>query len=404
MQLIIHRGSHQIGGMATEIKTEKTRIIIDMGDELSLEEDFVSKKLDIPGVTDDNGTCDAIILTHYHGDHTKQLNLARSSIPIYAGELTKDILLISEKNQLENKHNSVSKQREIDNRIERIERMQTFIQDKTFKIGDIRITPYTVDHSAIDAYMFLIEADGKKVIYTGDFRTNGFRGKGLSKMLDKIIPHCDGLVIEGTTLSRESEKCRTEFELQQELKQYRKDNKYVFILAATTNLERIFGAANAVPIGQYFICDDYQNTLIETVTKHCSKYSASYKKPEVTIYDDNLLDELKKCGFVMMVRQNPWFKRIIKQFDRNHSIILYSMWDGYRTQKGSKIPAFLKSAGKWEHWHTSGHATIEDIKMVVEKLQPKVTIPMHTDAPEKLKELLPDKEVVILQDKEIYKV
>lgn len=404
MQLIIHRGSHQIGGMATEIRTDSTRIIIDMGDELSLEESFVSQKLDIPGVTDNNGICDAIILTHYHGDHTKQLNLARSSIPIYAGELTKDILLISEKKQLENKHNSVSKQREIENRIERIERMQTFTQDKTFKIGDIRITPYTVDHSAIDAYMFLIEADGKKVLYTGDFRTNGFRGKGLSKMLDKLIPHCDTLVIEGTTLSRESEKCRTEFELQQELKQYRKDNKYVFILAATTNLERIFGAANTVPVGQYFICDDYQNTLIETVAKHCSQHSASYKKPEVTIYDDNLLDELKKRGFVMMVRQNPWFKRIIKQFDRNHSIILYSMWDGYRTQKGSKIPAFLKSAVKWEHWHTSGHATIEDIKMVVEKLQPKVTIPMHTDAPEKLKELLPDKEVVILQDKEIYKV
>lgn len=406
MQLIIHRGSHQIGGMATEIRTDSTRIIIDMGDELSLEDGFKSAPLDIPGVTDNNGTCDAIILTHYHGDHTKQLNLARENIPIYAGALTKEIIQITENNHLErlNVHGTEEERKVVKNCIDRIKTIKTFSQEQPFTVGDIRITPYTVDHSAIDAYMFLIEADGKKVLYTGDFRTNGFRGKGLSKMLDKIIPHCDDLVIEGTALSRESEKCRTEFELQQELKQYRKDNKYVFILAATTNLERILGAANSIPIGQYFICDDYQNTLIETVAKHCSQYSASYKKPEVTIYDDNLLDELKKCGFVMMVRQNPWFKRIIKQFDRNHSIILYSMWDGYRTQKGSKIPAFLKSAGKWEHWHTSGHATIEDIKMVVEKLQPKVTIPMHTDAPEKLKELLPDKEVVILQDKEIYKV
>ena len=106
----------------------------------------------------------------------------------------------------------------------------------------------------------------------------------------------------------------------------------------------------------------------------------------------------------MMVRQNPWFKDIIKQFDPKQSIILYSMWDGYRTKEGSNTPEFLNLAGKWEYWHTSGHATIEDIKMVVEKNQPKVIIPMHTDAPEKLKKILPDKKVIVLQDKEVYTV
>ena len=41
MKVIIHRGTHQIGGIATEIKTDKSRIIIDMGEELSLDPDFV---------------------------------------------------------------------------------------------------------------------------------------------------------------------------------------------------------------------------------------------------------------------------------------------------------------------------------------------------------------------------
>lgn len=31
-------------------------------------------------------------------------------------------------------------------------------------------------------------------------------------------------------------------------------------------------------------------------------------------------------------------------------------------------------------------------------------IPMHTDSPEKLKEILPDKKVIVLQDKEVYTV
>lgn len=95
MKLCIHRGTHQIGGMATEIATEKTRIIIDMGDELSLEPDFVSAPLNISGVTDTNGHCDAVLFTHYHGDHTGQMLRIRPEIPIYTGALAKDIMRLS---------------------------------------------------------------------------------------------------------------------------------------------------------------------------------------------------------------------------------------------------------------------------------------------------------------------
>lgn len=64
MQIIIHRGSHQIGGIATEIRTASTRILIDMGDELGMESDFISKPLSIRGVTDSNSTC-GVQHTHF---------------------------------------------------------------------------------------------------------------------------------------------------------------------------------------------------------------------------------------------------------------------------------------------------------------------------------------------------
>ena len=35
MEIIIHRGTHQIGGCATEIRTSQSRIIIDFGEEFS---------------------------------------------------------------------------------------------------------------------------------------------------------------------------------------------------------------------------------------------------------------------------------------------------------------------------------------------------------------------------------
>lgn len=65
LKICIYRGTHQIGGIASEISTEKTRILIDMGDELSVDPDFVPAPLDIPGVTDTNGRCDAVLFTHY---------------------------------------------------------------------------------------------------------------------------------------------------------------------------------------------------------------------------------------------------------------------------------------------------------------------------------------------------
>lgn len=82
MKLCIHQGTHQIGGIAAEISTASTRILIDMGDELSLDPNFVSAPLNIPGVTDGNGHCDAVLFTHYHGDHTGQMLCIRPEIPI----------------------------------------------------------------------------------------------------------------------------------------------------------------------------------------------------------------------------------------------------------------------------------------------------------------------------------
>lgn len=33
-------------------------------------------------------------------------------------------------------------------------------------IKDIKVTPYVVDHSAYNAYMLLIETEGKKILFT----------------------------------------------------------------------------------------------------------------------------------------------------------------------------------------------------------------------------------------------
>ena len=102
----------------------------------------------------------------------------------------------------------------------------------------------------------------------------------------------------------------------------------------------------------------------------------------------------------MMVRDNYRFRNIVNQFDKSKSIMLYSMWEGYRTKPDSTIPDFLNLAGKWETLHTSGHASPEDIKLLIEKTSPSYIIPIHTLQPDALKTLCPNQNVILLKDKE----
>ena len=389
MKIIIHRGTHQIGGIATEISTEKTRILIDMGDELSLDPDFVSAPLNIPGVTDTNGKCDAVFFTHYHGDHTGQITRIREDIPLYAGALAKDIMLMSAEH-------SYHKDPAL---CDRIKTIQTFNGSEELIIGDIRITPWSIDHSACDSYLFLIEADGKRILYTGDFRTHGFRGKALPKILHKI-GKVDVLITEGTTLSRPDEQPMTEQELQQKIKEYMMQYKYVYVMCASTNLERICALSKAVPRGKYFICDAYQKNLLELVEQHWGGLSPLFRNLKKTVYGDNILQAMQERGFLMTVRDNRDFRNIISKFDREQSIMLYSMWDGYRTKPGSTIPDFLNLAGHWESLHTSGHASHDALKMVVELAAPQTVIPMHSDNPDMLQTLCPDAKIQITNDGE----
>jgi ribonuclease J len=178
--------------------------------------------------------------------------------------------------------------------------------------------------------------------------------------------------------------------------------KYVFVLAASTNLDRICGLSKATPWGRYFLCDQYQWDLLELVQQDWGHYSALYRDIKKTVYKEKFLSRYQERGFVMMVRDNRHFRQIIPKFDPAQSIMLYSMWDGYRTRTGSTIPDFLALTGTWESLHTSGHATPEDIALVVQKADPEAVLPMHTQRPDALQALCPGRKVVLLQDGEAW--
>ena len=78
-----------------------------------------------------------------------------------------------------------------------------FLADRTpVEIGPFRITPFLVDHSAFDAYALLVEADGQRVFYSGDFRAHGRKGALFEATVRKPPTDIDVLLMESTTLGR----------------------------------------------------------------------------------------------------------------------------------------------------------------------------------------------------------
>lgn len=388
MKIVIHRGTHQIGGCATEYRTNKTRILVDFGAEL---DEHSQRLLDINGVTKGETDCDAVFFTHYHGDHIGLLDTINENIPLYMGTTAKEICRL-----LNDRLSSNPDIKSYDSG--RINNIRTFEAGKSVLVGDIKITPFWVDHSAFDAYMFLIEADGQRVLHTGDFRNHGFRGKGLKQVLDKYITKTDALVCEGTTLNRNEKKNETEMDLSNRIEQVLKNNKYVFVVCSSTNIDRIAGFCSVVPKGKYCVCDKYQYSIIEYIRRVAGDKSPLYKFKKMLYFDKNLEHKMEEQGFCMFIRcGNPKHRRILSKFSHLKPIIIYSMWKGYLEL--DSVKTFLDGFERLD-MHTSGHADSDTIKLVRETVKPDIIIPMHTEKPERFLDYVDKDRIVFAKDGE----
>jgi len=103
-----------------------------------------------------------------------------------------------------------------------------------------------------------------------------------------------------------------------------------------------------------------------------------------------------------LIRNSDKFKSYMSHFNPDDCLVIYSMWQGYLKDKNNGLADFL-SPYQYIHLHTSGHATPETVKQVIELTDPKIgVIPIHSEQPGELMNLgLPHK-IILLQDKQIF--
>jgi len=397
MYLKIHRGTGQIGGNIIEVGTERTHLIFDAGANLpTLDDPNASDPIEIDGLTCGEPAFDAVFISHHHNDHSGLVGRILPGIPVWAGRETARILeVISDFTGGPEG------------------RVQNFFEGGgnclPNHIGDITVTPIGVDHSAYDAYMFLIQADGKNVLYTGDYRAVEEVPETVQRLIG-VAGKLDALITEGTNIRSAgrgegahpgtlSDEAAVEEEA---VKIMESTEGTVFVLCSSTNEPRIQAIDAACKRAGRTPCHDLFMTVVRgplaerDECRHQSFVANGVdpeRSPRIHRHFVRYFGQCKLVGAASLARmpqlQTVFVRTSMQEFLGRYlnarggsgHVLIYSMWEGYRaTAPVQRLLQFCEERGiQTISLHCSGHAYRNAIKGLIWGLNPKALIPIHCD-------------------------
>lgn len=436
MQINIHRGLDQIGGCITEISTKSSRIFIDMGDNLPSEDamsDADKRELVRRLFANNVKENETVFYTHAHADHIGMIAYVPGDVPQYMSEGTKKHCqlkygLLSSLDAYENQelHDLCETYLAILGRAKVIKpyrekpahtdgRRGLWISNAE-RVGNITVKAYEVPHSAYGAIMLLVEADGKRVLHTGDFKREGLGVDFMEQI--KRVGQVDVVITEGTMLKR-NQTITTEDDVRRQMVDVMKNHKYVFVLTSSLNIDRLSSAALAAKECNkpFTACSSmmlrsikgYMEAMPDKFGEHVTFYPFVDKKFDTGLYDDVVkegvacgLDKLdathnkmrrfenwvKQAGFVQCIGigQLEKVRETLALYNPKECALIYSMWQGYY-----KIPVQVRLNPKYQEFremfkyvydiHTSGHADPATIAEMLTLLNPtEGIIGIHKEA------------------------
>ena len=402
LRVRIHRGADEIGGSCVEVEFKGSRLVLDVGRPLSSERGEFVPLPPVAGLADGDPSICAVLLSHGHQDHWGLIDQVHPSIPVYVGRRAADVLRAAQFwgsgiDLHESGH---------------------FAHDVLIQLGPFTVAPSLVDHSGFDAYSFVIEAGGRRLMYSGDFRAHGRKSSLFEGMLANPPVDIDALLLEGTHVGQPSEShgLTSEAAVEDELATVCKATSgAVVTLSSAQNIDRLVTCYRAaLRSGRELVMDLYTADIMAATglptipqpgvdwprvkvfmpvrqrvrVRDSGDFRRTQRVREQRIYPEQIAADTAR--YLLVGAYQGEVARMIRSEVLVGGCVVWSLWDGYlHGATGDRLRATLTAAGvPLVHLHTSGHASPTDLQRLVAAVRPGVVVPIHTEAPEAYGELL----------------
>ncbi len=403
MKCRIHRGADEIGGSCYELEAQGKRLVLDVGWPITAAPDEDVPLPKVAGLADGTDpTLLGVCITHPHPDHYGLMEKVSPSVPVYIGAAAARIL--AEATFFSPGGFQLKPHTPFEHR-------------QPLRIGPFTVIPHLNDHSAYDAYSLLIEADGRRLFYTGDIRAHGRKAPLFEQLLRDPPAGVNALLMEGTNVRPDTSgegRGPSEREVEDAcVETFKATRGMVLTMFSPQNIDRLVTMFRACRrSGRELVIDLYaasiaratgRDTIPQADWDGVRVYLPKSQRSKIIrekafertnqvkayrIYSEEL--KARRGEVVMLFR--PSMSRELDQPDLlDQARVVWSMWPGYlKNDSGQRFENWLKARGiALVIHHSSGHAYVPDLRRLVDALAPERVVPIHSFAGDRFEEFFP---------------
>lgn len=382
------------------------------------------------GRKDEKLAFDGVFVSHAHIDHTGYISLLNEKMPIYCGFATK--LFMKAMQDTTNGYESellygkvqftglpYGKVPEFDRQV------HTFRTGNKIEVKDLVVEPIHVDHSIPGAYGHIIHTPEGAIAYTGDLRAHGTKPELTKDFIRKAAAaEPEVLITEGTRV--DGEPSLSEPEVKEKISAFIKETKGLVVANfPPRDIDRFNTFYKAsVENGRKLVITTKQAYLLQLLEQdkvlkkpalkdkhilvhipktgdgtYVDKEYQTWQRPFLHLPNAVKAEELRKMQDNVVFYCNAWqFSNLIDIKPKEGSSYIYSLTEPFNDEMELdfvRVHNWIKHFKlKYHTAHASGHMSNAELKQMIEEINPKKVIPVHTEKPELFRKIAKNVEIV----------